>query len=883
MKALRRGWKRLLGSLSSEKEDLSDEIRSHIEMQTDDNLRAGMPPEEARRQAKLKFGGLDSTKESYRDQRGLPWLETAFADFRYAARALRKSPSFTIVAVLTLAVGIGANTAIFSLVNQVLLHPPGISQPERIVVLRTKYDKLKLNFEVAAPPALDAMRNRKEVFEHAAALQGRSFNYGGQQVPERLLGGAVSAEWFDVFGARPKLGRVFTPEEDQPSANRVVVLAHAAWLRLFGGDPKVIGRSIELNQQPYQVIGVMNRDFRWPTSVDLWVPLALPPRAFTPQNWFNENLWIAARIRPGVPPTQADVFLKTLTNRVLEQAPPEAKRDISEAGWGLLTMPFRDSRAGVAKTPVLILLGAVGMVLLIACSNIAGLMLARTSVRARELAVRAALGATRVRLMRAVLAESLLLSVTGGAVGIAMAQAAAGLLLRLAPESAAAGLEPLLDGYVLWFAVAASLVSAAFFGLVPAWQLSKVDPQQRLRSGARTFAGGVRQRLRSGLVVAEAALALVLLVMTGLFLRSLARLQETNPGFEPRGVMTASFSLPTQAYADGKAQAVFIRSVLERLGRVNGVTAATVGEPIPFSNEFEGGSFQIVARTVVQGEPGPHAERRWVTPDYLKTFGIPLKEGRFFTDLDRLGTEPVAVIDERLARRYWPNENPLDKRVEPTSGEGKLRIVGVVGHVMQSDLASDEDEGVLYASILQHPMPLGSIAVKTSGDVGALAAVIRDAVRETDAGLPLFNLKSMDTMIGNSLAPRRFLLRLLGFFAAAALFLAALGLYGVISYSVAQRTREIGIRIALGAERLSVLKLVVGQGFVLAAIGVVIGIAAAALTGRFLESQLFQVSAFDPLTIFVTAGALLMAGLVASYLPARRAVRVDPAVTLRCD
>ena len=883
MKLLRRTWKRLWASVSREDADLFDELESHIEMQTADNLRAGMPPEEARRQARLKFGGLDSTKESYRDQRGLPWFETTIADLRYAARGLRHSPGFTIVATLTLGIGIGANTAIFSLVNQLLLHPPGIDHPERIVVLRTKYDKLNLDVEVAAPPALAAARNRKELIEHAAAWQGQSFNYGGQQVPERLLGGAVSAEWFDVFGARPELGRVFTPEEDQPNANRVVVLAHGAWLRLFGGDPNVIGRSIELNQRPYQVIGVMNRDLRWPPSAELWVPLALPPSAFAPQNWFNEHLSVVARLRPGVLPAQVDAFLEILVNRVLDQAPPQAKRYISDAGWSLRTTPFRDSSAGETKIPVLILLGAVGAVLLIACSNIAGLMLARTSARARELAVRASLGATRVRLIRGVIAENLLLSAAGGAMGVAIAQDTARLLLRLAPESAAAGLEPRLDAYVLAFAVAASVISGILFGLVPAWQVSKLNPHDRLQSGGRTFAGGARQRLRSVLVVAETTLALVLLVAAGLFLRSLARLEEINPGFEPRGVMTASFSLPAQTYGDTEQQAVFIRNVLERLARANGVAAAAIGRPIPFSGELEAGAFFIQGRTIPQDEPIPQSERRWVTPGYLKTLGIPLRRGRFFTGLDRAGTERVVVIDEKLARRYWLNEDPLDKQVQPTSGGDSLRIVGIVGHVMQSNLASDVDSGVMYLSILQDPIPIGSIVVKTTGDPAAAAGVVRDAVRETDAGLPLFNIKPMDAMVGNSLAPRRFLLRVLGFFAGVALFLAALGLYGVISYSVAQRTREIGIRMALGAEGRSVLKLVVGQGFRLTGIGVVLGVAAALLTGRFLQSQLFQVSAFDPLTIFATAAALIVAGLLASYLPARRATQVDPAVTLRCD
>ena len=866
MKRLRRAWNRFLGVLTGRRREpeLADEIASHIEMQTEDNVRAGMPPEEARRAAILKLGGIESIKESYRDQRGLPWFETVVADLRYAARGLRKTPGFTTVAVLTLALGIGANTAIFSLVNQVLLHPPGISHPERIVVFRTKYDKLNLDIEVAAPPAFAAARNRKELFEHAAAGQELSFNYANQQVPERLPGAAVSAGWFDVFGTRTELGRVFTQEEDQPNANRVVVLAYGAWQRLFGGDPQVIGRSIQLNQQPYQIIGVMTRDFRWPRAVDLWVPLALPPRAFTPQNWFNEHLSVVARMRPGVPPAQADVFLTNLRTRVLDEAPPQAKRYVSDAGWSISTTPFRDSSAGETKTPVLILLGAVGAVLLIACSNIAGLMLARTSARARELAVRASLGATRVRLIRGVVVESLLLSLTGGAVGVAIAQAAARLLLRLAPESAAAGLEPRLDVYVFAFAVAASVISGILFGLVPAWQVSKLNPHDRLQGGGRTSAGGARQRLRSMLVVAEAALALVLLVAAGLFLRSLARLQEINPGFEPRGVMTASFSLPTQTYGDTQRQAVFIRNVLERLARANGVAAAAIGRPIPFSGELEAGAFFIQGRTIPQGEPIPQSERRWVTPDYLKTLGIPLKKGRFFTALDRAGTEPVVVIDEKLAHRYWPNEDPLGKQVQPASGGNSLRIVGIVAHVMQSNLASDVDSGVMYLSILQDPIPIGSIIVKTTGDEAALAGVIRDAVRETDASLPLFNIKPMDAMVSNSLAPRLFLLRVLGFFAAAALFLAALGLYGVISYSVAQRTREIGIRIALGAERRSVLKLVVGQGFRLAATGVAVGICAAALIGRFLETQLFQVSAFDPLTIVATAAALLAAGLLAS-------------------
>ena len=884
MKSLRRGWRRLLGSLSREESDISDELQSHIEMQTEDNLLAGMPPGEARRQAKLKFGGMDSVKESYRDQRGLPWLETIWADLRYAARGLRKSPAFTTVAVLTLAIGIGANTAIFSLVNQLLLHPSGISNPERVVGLRTHYPKLNLEFDFSSASNLPDLQASANVFEFAAIGGGSDVNYTGGDTPERLQGAPVSPDWFAVFGAKPLIGRLFTPEEDQPDRNRVAVLSYAAWTRLFGADRNVIGRTVSLNQIPYQIVGVMKPEFQSPWATDVWMPVGLQPQAYSPRNRFNERFFLAARIKPGVSFEQAQAWMGVLTSRV-HNSDPQSAAIANNSNWSISIVPYTDSTAGDNKAAVLLLLGAVGFVLLIAYSNIAGLMVARTSVRFREMAVRAALGASRARLMGQILSESLLLAAAGGATALVFAAAAMRLLLQLAPENAAMGLHASLDPYVMMFCAGASIVSGVLFGLAPAWQISKFDLQGSLKTeGRASTSDSRRQRLRSLLVVGETALALTLLIAAGLFLRSFVRLQTVSPGFDPHGVMTANYWLPPSQYATGQAQANFNRTLLAQLRGTPGVTVAGLGGPLPFSNSNEAGSFVIEGRAVRPDEPGPHGDRRSVSPGYLEALSIPLKRGRYFTDQDRIDTERVAIVDEILARQYWPNEDPLNKRIRATQENAPwYTIVGVVGHVTHSDLASDDGKGVTYFTVFQNSVARATIVVKTSKDSATAASSIRNAVRSVDPHQAVYTLRSMDEYVSQSLATRRFGMRLLAFFALTALFLAALGLYGVISYSVTQRTREIGIRMALGAERRSVLALVVGQGFRLAAIGVGLGAAGALLGGRMIQSQLFGVRADDPLTIAMTAAALLAAALLASYLPARRAVRVDPAVTLRSE
>jgi predicted permease len=884
MKTLRRVWKRLLGSLSREQPELSEELQSHIEMQIDDYIRAGMPPEEARRHAKLKFGGLDSVKESYRDQRGLPWLETTIADLRYAARGLRKSPSFTVVAVLTLAIGIGANTAIFSLVNQLLLHPPGIDHPERVVGVRTHYLKLNLEFNGSSAANLPDLQASADIFEHAAILQKADMNYIDGPSPENLHGAMVSAEWFDVFGAKPLIGRVFTAQEDQPNLNRVAVLSYVAWTRLFGGDRNVIGRTVQLNQTPHQIIGVMNAGFQLPWNTDVWTPVGLEAQFYRPRNRFNEAYFLAARIKPGVSFEKAQAWMRVLTDRVHNSGTPGAA--IAKTNnWSISMIHFTDDSARDNKAALLLLLGAVGFVLLIACSNIAGLMVARTSVRTRELAVRAALGASRMRLLRQILSEGLLLAMAGGGAGLIFALGAVRLLLKLAPENAVMGLNATLDPYVMLFCAAATIMSGVLFGMAPARESSRFDLQDSLKiEGRSNTSDSGRQRLRSLLAVGETALTLTLLVMAGLFLRSFVRIQTVNPGFNPRGVMTAFYGLPPAQYAGGRAQANFNRALLENLRAAPGVIAAGLGAPLPFSEDNSSASFNIEGRTTGPDDPQPHGDVRWITPGYMEALSIALKRGRYFTNQDRIDTERVVIVDENLASQYWPNEDPLGKRIRNNGNDVPwYTIVGVVGHVTHTNLASDSGKGAYYFTMFQNSVPRAAIVVKTSGDPAAMSAVIREAAHEADPYQAVHTLRTMEDYIARSLDTRRFGMRLLGFFGATALFLASLGLYGVISYSVAHRTREIGIRMALGAERSSVVKLVVGQGFRLAAIGVALGIAVAILTGRLVESQLFQVKAFDPLTILSTAAVLLAAGLLASYLPARRAVRVDPAVTLRCD
>jgi predicted permease len=801
----------------------------------------------------------------------------------YAVRTLLKTPAYTLVALVTLALGIGANTAIFSVVNQTLLNPAGVSDPSRVVSVRVKYDKLALrNIGVSIPDFADVLHSTQQ-FESAALISTGDFNYTGSGMPERLNGASVTYRWFDVFGARPALGRVFQAEEDRPNTNREAVLSFAAWKRLFGEDAGVVGRSIELNQTPYRIVGVMPADFRWPADIDLWVPLGLADSLYTENNRFNESYQAVARLRPGVPFASANAFAGVLSDRVKSNGTGGGAY-AKDAAWGMFLLPFTDFVAGDTRTPMLVLLGAVGFVLLIACANIAGLMLARASGRTRDIAVRAALGAGRWDLIRQSFDESIVLAGGGAVAGLGVALAGVRGLLALAPEGLPVAVSVRMDAPVLAFAVVAAAVAGVIFGVAPAWQISRVNQFELLKEGGRSNSGGRgRQRLRSSLVIAEVALALVLLVGAGLFLRSLAALEDVNPGFQTAGVITGGLSLPHARYDTDVKQLAFYRAVLDNLSATPGVTAVAAGVPLPFSGNGGSASFAIEGRPTPPGDPGPHGDIGAVSADYFSALKIPIRRGRVFTELDRSDTQAVAVIDEVLARQYWPGENPVGKHIRRGRSAPWATILGVVGHVKHSDLAGEDVKGKYYFPVFQMAVPFMSFVMRAPFDPGRLSTTMRDAVRAVDPTQPVSQIQLMTQMVNNSLAPRRFVVTVLGVFAAMALAMALIGLYGVISYAVTQRTQELGVRMALGAQPAEIRRLVLGQGMKLAGLGAMVGLIASLAISRFLQNELFHVSAFDPLTFALMAAALIAAALLASYIPARRATRVDPIVALRYE
>ena len=818
-------------------------------------------------------------------------MGTFLQDLRFGLRTLQKSPGFAAIAVLTLALGIGANTAIFSVVNALFLHPPGVARPEQVVVQRARYAKLGLNNIVVSAPDFAQMRNSTNLFAAAALQTQANFNYTAGDYPQQLQGALVSSQWFDVFGAKPVLGRVFTPDEDQPKADHEIVLSYGAWQRWFGSDAGAVGRTVQLNQQPYRIIGVMGREFHWPNpKTDLWAPLALPPSAFSEDNTFNENYLSVARLQPGVSFAQASAYMNVLSHRVIDDPRSTYAKD---SQWSMFLMPFADYVFGDLRAPILILGGAVAFVLLIACANIAGLLLAKAAGRSKELAVRAALGASRVRLMAQALGENLLLGLLGVIAGLILAQLGLKALLFAAPRDLATGMTFPLDGYVLGFTALVGIIAVLIFGIVPAWHMSKVNPYDAMREAGRSSTGSRgRQNFRAFLVSGELALGLILLAGTGILLKSLARIGDVNPGFDPHGVMTAALTLPDTQYSTPEKQVEFFRSVLDHLSHTPGISQAGAGFPIPFAGGNASASFGIEGRPVPPGDPGPHGDIRFVTPGYFTAFGIPLLKGRYFTDEDRKGSQLVALIDENLAREYWPNEDPIGKRIRNGSRSDWSTIVGIVGHIRFNQLVGEESsssisqsstKGVYYYPMFQKQAPFGFLIAKSSGNAASVESAIRDAVRSVDTNQPVSNMSSMDTRIDESLGPQRFAANLLAVFASLAILLAAVGLYGLISYSVAQRTNEIGIRMALGARRSDVLRLILFQGGKLALVGTAAGIVAGLILMRAMRSVLYGVSTADPVSFFGAAVLLTFVALLASYIPARRAMRVDPMIALRYE
>ncbi len=792
-----------------------------------------------------------------------------------------------MVSVLTLALGIGANIAVFSVTNAILLNPSGIPHAANVVALRAKYGGLTdlSNISISPPDFADAAAG-KDIFSAAAVMNAMGFNFSRDNAnPELINGAQVSPGYFDVFEVRPALGRVFTAEEDVPGATKTVVLSHDAWKTRFGGDPNIVGRSLVLNQQSYQVIGVMGPEFKWPNQVELWVPIAMPPARYHDHNYrYNENLFGAARLRPGVTLQQANAYLN---RKAEENIASEGNGSYGRvSGWGMFSIPLTEFIGGNLRKPLTVLLGAVAMVLLIACANIAGLQMARASARQRDLAVRIALGASRWTLIRQALMESVVLTVAGLAMGLVVAFAVAPLLLRGLPPMLAEHLHLSFGGPVLLFVVVVAVLCSLLCGVVPAWHRTQPGWFNSLHESGRSGTSSrTSQRTRSSLVIAQIALCLLLLAGAGLLFSSLKAVEAMETGFQAYGLTSASFTLPKSVYDKDEKQAAFLTSLEDRLRGIPGVSSAALIDSLPFTNNGGSASFYVQGRPKAPNDPGPHGNIRVISPGYFATLKISMLRGRDFTDEDRKTTEQVAIVDEVLARQYWPGQDAIGQHIafnDPNTGPW-MTVVGLVAHARANSLEADTNEGFYYLPIAQSPDLTTSLVVRTSRPPESVASDLAAAVRAGDSGIPIYDVKTMEERVNDSLTGRKFVVILLGTFAALALLLAALGLYGVINYSVRMRTRELGVRMALGAQRGKVLQLVLMQGLRLLGFGVAFGLVAALVLGRVFSSLLFHVSLLHVVPWLVATAVLITTVLLASYLPARRAASIEPMKALRTE
>ena len=812
-------------------------------------------------------------------------MDTLLQDLRYSLRRLAKSPSFSAIVVLTLGLGIGANTAIFSAVNAILLRPLPYAEPERLATIEHVYPSLDLEAPVSAPGFRDyAERGRS--FQSMAVQTGWAANLTGVGEPVRLQGARVTGRFFPTLRVPAMVGRTIQPGEDAAGQDHVVVLGYAVWQRLFGGDPGVVGRSLSLNGESYQVVGVMPREFRdfFNRNVELWSPLVFQPDQLTDENRTSEFLSLTARLRDGVALADAQAEMRALAGQLKRDYPATYAPD-----WSLGVTALSTRATGNIRPALLVLLGAVGFVLLIACANVANLLLSRAAARGKEIAIRSALGASRDRLVRQLLTESAILSLAGGAVGLVLAYWGVRTLGAINAGNLPRAEEIRVDGVVALFTLAVSLLAGLVFGLAPALHAARPNLQSTLKEGGRGSAGDRgSQSLRRMLVVAETALALTLLTGAGLLIKSFARLQGVDPGFVPERMLTFNLALPDARYAENPQQIAFFDRVLPALRAAPGVHSAGATSVMPFGGGWSTASFEVEGYQTPENQPGPWGDVRIVTPGFLETLRVPLTRGRLLSEQDRDGGPTVAVIDEEFVRRFWPRDNPIGKRftfgppdgATDTTTREWIEVVGVVGHTKHEGLDA-EARLQLYLPYRQVPQQFMTVAVRTAGDPDRYVNQLRDAVRSVDPELPISNVRTMDELIEQSVGQRRLSMMLLSLFSGIALVLASIGIYGVMSYSVTQRARELGVRIALGAGQADVLRLVLRQGMSLALTGIAIGVAAALLLTRLIQSQLFAVRASDPLTFVGVALLLGVTALAANLVPAVRAMRVDPAVVLR--
>jgi predicted permease len=871
---------RNLSDKESVDQDLTEELRAHIDLLTEKKISEGLKPEEARRAALIEVGGIEQVKERVREVRTGRPLEDLAQDLRYALRGLRKHRGFTTVAVITLALGIGANTAIFTVINTVLLRPLPYERPDQLVVLTEMISDRPIG--VSYPNFVD-WRGQNTALENVAAVRNReSFNLTGAGESERLQGRLVSANFLTTLGVKPIRGRDFAAEDDQPGANPVAIISHALWQRRFGADETIVGKQLTLNGQQFTVIGITPPNFQFGSEADVSVPIGLSAERFKLRGK-DPGINAFARLKPGTSTEAANAELNTIAARLEQQYPD------TNTGRRVRVESLRESVVGEVRPTLLTLLGAVGFVLLIACANVANLLLTRSAGRQKEMAIRTALGAGRARILRQLFTESAVLALAGGVVGLLLAIWGTSLISSYIPEGIPRMSELGIDGRVLLFTLGASLLTGVFFGLAPALQSPDSNLAETLKEGERNSSRG-HNRAGKLLVVSEVALTLVLLVGAGLLVKSFWRLSQVDPGFNPQNVLAMQIAISARP-EEGPRVDGFLSNLQSRVKALPGVQSVSVSNGLP----FEGANFPPFT---IDGQPPPAPGQDptgllyTVSADYFKTMGIELVRGRLFSSQDTRETPQVALIDEVFARQYFPNQDPIGQRFKlATPGADNHEIVGVVRHVEHVNLEGQTaNTAEFYFNFDQLPIATlpryvrrVNLLVRTTVEPLSLAGPVRNQISALDKDQAVFNVRTMEQALSRSVAARRFSMILLGVFAMLALTLAAVGIYGVISYSVAQRTREVGIRMALGARTIDVIKLVVRDGLKLVMIGVGVGLAGALLLTRMMTTLLFGVTPTDAVTYATVALGLIIVALIACCIPARRAAKVDPLVALRFE
>jgi predicted permease len=879
-------WRKLFRSKGVFEDSLSEELRFHLEQQVAANRKAGMAPQEAWRQARLQFGAAEGVKAECREERRGVWLESLWQDVRYALRTLRKSPGFATVAVLTLALGIGANTAIFSVVHGVLIAPLPYAQPDRLVMVwenNPHFPRVWVSY-----PNFHDWQQGARSFERIAAFRESGSDLTAPGAPEHLQRKEISAGFFSALGTPPALGREFLPEENRSDAPPVAVISNRLWKDKFAGDPHVVGKSISLDGTDFSVVGVAPPDFRIESGTDVYTPLGRVDPITLDNRGSHDGIFAFARLAPGVSVAQSQSEMNAI-QAALDRAYPEANRDL-----GIFVEPLKRVIVGDVSSTLLLLLGAVGLVLLIACANVANLLLARSAGRSREFAVRAALGASRTRIVRHLLTESVLLSLAGAALGLVMTVVFTRSILATLTENLPRRENVGVDASVLWFTLGISFAAGIVFGLAPSLRNSSASLESALKEGSRSWTS--RQPLQSTLVISQMALTLVLLVGAGLLFRSIERISRVNPGFDAEGVITLKVGVSPSLTKTAESTRVAYRELAERIRKIPGVEEAEFTGSVPLTGAVGTMPFWINSRRPASLQGAPRVAMYLVGPDYLHAMKIPLLEGRFFTTEDTTKSPCVVAIDSVLARQYFSGSDPLGQTISAGFATvGPCRIVGVVGHVQGGGLGNPiwSSLAEAYFPLYQDPdawvasqFPNTTLLIRTPLTTAALTPAVKAAAGEVASNEPVYAVRTMEQVAAESMSPQRFPMILIGGFAGLALLLASVGIYGVISYGVAQRVNEIGIRMAVGAGTLSIFRLIVGQGLRLAFAGVAIGGAAALVLTRAVTSfsrLLYGVSASDFTTFAAVALLLVFVAALACCVPARRAMRVDPMVALRYE